>query len=173
MPRIEVADLSLAVIDVLDVDAVAVLVGAERPLQGLAGLVDWRLCGALTRTLEDGLYAAAPDEALLLPTGGRLRAGRVVALGLPVPNRPEAFLAAARRACQVLARAGCAAFAAGVPALEGGDSRLAARLWLEAVAGSAVERLVLLGDVRTLQADLSAVRAESKLPVAVVAPART
>jgi len=71
MRRIEVAELSLATLDALDVDALALLVGEERPLQGLAGLVDWRLAGALTRTLLDGLYAAGPGEALLLPTAGR------------------------------------------------------------------------------------------------------
>ncbi|HET8732287.1 MAG TPA: hypothetical protein VFM45_00805, partial [Anaeromyxobacteraceae bacterium] len=69
MRRLEVADLSLAVLDALDVEALAVLVGPERPLQGLAGLVDWRLCGALTRALRGGLYAGAPGEALLLLAG--------------------------------------------------------------------------------------------------------
>jgi hypothetical protein len=172
MKRVEAAELSLAALDALDVDAIALLIGAERPLLGLAGLVDWRLCGALTRTLQGGLYLGAPDEALLLPTAGRLRPGKVVALGLPAPNRPEDFAAAAARACEVLARAGCTAIAAGVPALEGGDAGQAARLWLEALAGSAVERLVLLGEGRSLLADLAAACTSLRLPVEVAAPAR-
>jgi hypothetical protein len=170
MQRVEVVELSLAALDALEVEAVAVLVGAERPLQGLPGLVDWRLCGALTRALQGGLYQAAPDEALLLPTDGRLRARRVVALGLPVPNLPDQFAAAARRACEVLARAGCHGFATALPSLEGGDARLAARLWLEAMAASSLARLVLLGEPRALLADLGAARAELQLPIEVVAP---
>jgi hypothetical protein len=80
MKRIEVAELSLATLDALDVGALAVMVGAERPLQGWAGLVDWRLAGALTRALADGLYTADAGEALLLPTMGRFAVPRVVAV---------------------------------------------------------------------------------------------
>ena len=160
MRRLEVADLSFATLDALDVDALALLVGPERPLQGLAGLADWRLCGALTRALAGGLYQAAPGEALLLPTGGRLPTGRVVAMGLPAPNRPEPFAAAARRLCEVLARAGITSFAVALPTVEGADAAAAARLWLEAGGGpgAPLSRQVVLGDARTLLADLSAAR---------------
>ena len=158
MRRLEVADLSLATLDALDVEALLLLVGPERPLQGLAGLVDWRLCGAVTRTLRDGLYAGTPDEALLLPTGGRLPAARVVAVGLPAGASPVVLGAALRRAREVLERAGVASFAAALPAVEGGEAA-AARLWLEAGEGMAPVRTVLLGDHRALLADLGAARA--------------
>jgi len=153
--RLEVADLSLATLDALAVDAVALLVGPERPLQGLAGLVDWRLCGAVTRALAGGLYQGQPGEALLLPTGGRLPARRVVAIGLPSPNRAADFAAAARHACQVLQRAGCTSIATALPPLAGGDLAEAARLWVKAGAGLALDRQVLLGEPRALQAALS------------------
>jgi hypothetical protein len=167
MRRLEVADLSLATLDALDVDAIALLVGPERPLQGLAGLVDWRLCGALTRALTGGLYQGAPGEALLLPTAGHLPVARVVAVGLPAPNRPESFGAAARRLCEVLAKAGIGAFAAALPPVEGADGVGVARLWLEAVGGSGAPavRQVLLGDARTLLADLSTARTATGAPV--------
>jgi hypothetical protein len=141
MRRLEVADLSLATLDALDVDALAVLVGPERPLQG-------------------GLYQGAPGEALLLPTAGRLPAGRVVAMGLPAPNRPEAFAVAARRLCEVLAKAGIASFAVALPPIEGADAAAAARLWLEAGGGpgAPVARQVVLGDARALLADFGAAR---------------
>ena len=45
--RVELAELGLPALDALEVDAIAAFVGSERPLQGLAGFVDWRLCGAL------------------------------------------------------------------------------------------------------------------------------
>jgi len=164
MRRLEVAELSLAVLDALDVDALAVLVGPERPLQGLAGLVDWRLCGALTRALRGGLYGGAPGEALLLPTSGRLPAGRVVALGLPAAPSPEALEAAARHACDVLRRAGATSFAASLPA---GDAGQAARAWLAAGEAAPQARQVLLGDARALHQALTAARAASGAPVEI------
>lgn len=164
MRRLEVADLSLAVLDALDVEALAVLVGPERPLQGLAGLVDWRLCGALTRALRGGLYGGAPGEALLLPTTGRLPAARVVALGLPAAPFPEALEAAARHACDVLRRAGAASFAAALPAA---DPALAARAWLAAGEAAPQARQVLLGDARALLQALTAARAASGAPVEI------
>lgn len=158
MRRVEVADLSLATLDALDVDALLLLVGPERPLPGLAGLVDWRLCGALTRALQGGLYAASPGEALLVPTGGRLPARRVVALGLPAQAGPAEFSAAARHACQVLHRAGSAAFATALPLLKGADQATLARLWLAAGDAAPGSRQVLLGDARALSAALAAAR---------------
>ncbi|HET9552068.1 MAG TPA: M17 family peptidase N-terminal domain-containing protein [Anaeromyxobacteraceae bacterium] len=161
MRRLEVGELSLATLDALDVDALVVLVGPERPLQGLAGLVDWRLCGALTRTLTGGLYAGAPGEALLVPTGGRLPAARVVAIGLPAALKAADFATAARHACEVLQKAGSLAFAVSLPAVEGADAATVARLWLEAGAAAPQARQVVLGEARTLLADLEAARAAS------------
>ncbi len=158
MRRLEVADLTLATLDALDVEALALLVGPERPLQGLAGLVDWRLCGALTRALRDGLYGGAPGEALLLPAGGRLRVPRVVALGLPSPDRPADFQAAVRNAGEVLRKAGVGSFATSLPPVDGADAAQVARLWLEAGEGAPQARQVLLGDARALLQALSAAR---------------
>ena len=104
--RIEVAELGLPALDALDVDALLVFVGPERPLQGLAGFADWRLCGALSRAMRSGLFAAAPGEALLLPSGGRLRPARVFCFGLPaVPVAAASYPAVVRSACQALRRA--------------------------------------------------------------------
>ena len=171
MRRLEVADLSLATLDALEVDALALLLGPERPLQGLAGLVDWRLCGALTRALAGGLYQGAPGEALLLPTAGRLPAGRVVAMGLPAPNHAEAFSAAARRLCEVLAKAGIGSFALALPPVEGADAAAVARRWLEAGGGPGAPAAlqVLLGEPRSLLADLSSARTATGAAVELAA----
>lgn len=169
MRRLEVAELSLDALDALDVEAVALLVGPERPLQGLAGLVDWRLCGALTRALAGGLYDGGDGEALLLPTDGRLAAPRVVALGLPGPVTGPVLSAAARRLCEVLRRAGCASFAAALPPLEGLEPTRAAWLWLEAGEAAPAARQVLLGDARALLAAMTAARSAGGLPVEVAA----
>jgi hypothetical protein len=169
--KIEVAELGLAAIDGLDVDAVAVFVGPERPLQGFAGFADWRLCGAISRAIRSGVFDAGPDEALLLPSGGRIAAPRVFCFGLPeVPLSPQGFLHAARTACEALARAGSDAFATSMPPLAGGDGALAARLWLEASLVRPVRRQMVLGEARALQRDLTGARNALGVEVEVLAP---
>ncbi len=169
--KIEVAELGLAAIDGLDVDALAVFVGPERPLQGFAGFADWRLCGAISRAIRGGIFDARPDEALLLPSGGRMAPPRVFCFGLPgVPLSPEAFLHAARTACEAMARAGSEAFSAAMPLLASGDALLAAKLWLEASLVRPVRRQVILGEARALQRDLAAARAALGVEVEVLAP---
>ncbi len=167
MRRIEVAELSLATLDALDVEAVALLVGEERPLHGLAGLVDWRLAGALTRTLTGGLYAAGPGEALLLPTSRRLPVARVVAVGWS-PGPGETRLAETlERLGLVVTRAGATSFAAAALPVPGVPGAEACRAWLRAAVAVPGDRLVLLGDARTLAADLAAARLEARAEIEV------
>ena len=169
--RIEVAELGLAAIDALDVDALAVFVGAERPLQGFAGYADWRLCGAISRAIRTGLFSAEPGEALLLPSGGRVRPPRVFCFGVPeAPWAAQAYAAGTRKACEALRRAGSEAFATALPPIEGSDPAVAARLWLEASLAAPVRRQVLLGDARALQRDLTAARSALSAQVEVLAP---
>jgi len=169
--KIEVADLGLPAIDGLDVDALAVFVGPERPLQGFAGFADWRLCGAISRAIRSGLFDGAQGEALLLPSGGRMHPARIFCFGLPaaVPLSADGFLRAARQACEAMARAGSEAFASALPPLAG-DLPQAARLWLEASLVRPVRRQVLLGEGRALQRELAAARAASGADVEVIAP---
>lgn len=169
--KIEVADLGLPAIDALDVDALAVFVGPERPLQGFAGFADWRMCGAISRAIRGGLFEAAADEALLVPSGGRMHPARIFCFGLPgeIPLGDAAFLAAARRACEAMARAGSEAFATSFP-VHAGDLATACRLWLEASLVRPVRRQVILGEARALQRELSAARTALGAEVEVVAP---
>jgi hypothetical protein len=167
---IEVAELGLSALDGLDVDALAVFVGPERPLQGFAGFADWRLCGAISRAIRTGLFQAGSGEALLLPSGGRVAPGRVFCFGLPeLPLAPDGFLNAARTLCEALARAGSEAFATSMPPLAG-EASLAARLWLEASLIRPVRRQIVLGEARALQRDLSAARSALAVEVDVLAP---
>jgi leucyl aminopeptidase len=62
--------------------AVVPLFHAERPLRGSAGRVDWRLCGRLSALIAAGRLEGARGEAVLVPTGGGLRAPLLIALGL-------------------------------------------------------------------------------------------
>lgn len=54
----------------------------DRPLRGAAGLVDWRLCGRLSRLMRAGRASGATGETLLLPASRRLRFTRILWFGL-------------------------------------------------------------------------------------------
>jgi hypothetical protein len=54
----------------------------ELPPQGVAGLVDWRLSGRLSRLLERKFFRGALGEVLLLPARPRLPFDKVVLFGL-------------------------------------------------------------------------------------------
>jgi len=62
--------------------AVAGLFYEELPLRGGAGRIDWRLCGLVSELLADGRIHGHRDEALLMPSEGRMRAPRVMLVGL-------------------------------------------------------------------------------------------
>lgn len=54
----------------------------ERPLQGVGGLVDWRLNGFLSRLILDGRITGAWGEQLLYPLPSRLPVKKVLYVGL-------------------------------------------------------------------------------------------
>jgi hypothetical protein len=84
--------------------AVAGFFETDRPLRGAASRADWRLCGMLSRLVAGGWLSGAADEALLVPTGTRLRAPRLLVVGL---GRPSPFGAAevSRAAASMLGHA--------------------------------------------------------------------
>ncbi|KIG13172.1 hypothetical protein DB30_00480 [Enhygromyxa salina] len=54
----------------------------ERPLLGLAGLIDWRGSGRLSGLIRSGFCTAAAGEQLLVPCDRRLPIDRLVLVGL-------------------------------------------------------------------------------------------
>ncbi len=54
----------------------------ERPLRGEAGLVDWRVCGAVSEHLVSGYVTAKKGEVVLLPAPRPLAASRLLLVGL-------------------------------------------------------------------------------------------
>lgn len=54
----------------------------ERPLVGLAGLIDWRSSGRLSAVLRSGFFRGAAGEQLLMPGERRWPVDRLVLLGL-------------------------------------------------------------------------------------------
>ncbi len=53
----------------------------ERPLPGALGLVDWRMCGEISRLLLRGRARGALDEKILVPTRRRLTIDKLFLFG--------------------------------------------------------------------------------------------
>lgn len=169
--RLEVAELTLASLDAAGADAAALFVGPERPLQGLPGLVDWRLAGALSRALRAGTYRGEGGEQLLVPTQGRLGSPRVFCFGVAEPPGDEAtYRAVVYRSLDALLRAGSRSQLTALPPFGAGLTReQAARLWLEGALRFGTERQVIFGDAAALRRALSAARGELSADVEVAA----
>ncbi|OGQ90992.1 MAG: hypothetical protein A2289_00770 [Deltaproteobacteria bacterium RIFOXYA12_FULL_58_15] len=103
--------------------AVAVFCFSDvRPLCGVAGFLDWRLCGAISRRIETGDFAGHVDEVLLLPSEGRLGRQLVFAFGLGTLadcNR-QVLSRVCREAYRVMRRAGVANPMFAAPSVHGG-----------------------------------------------------
>ncbi len=104
-----VAHGDLSALDALDVESVGLFCWSDvKPLRGPAGFLDWRLCGALSRTLERGLFEARRLEVMLAPARSRLKVRRIFAFGLGPTSEVTtgALHLACRRAYEVMTRAG-------------------------------------------------------------------
>ncbi|HEY3452223.1 MAG TPA: M17 family peptidase N-terminal domain-containing protein [Myxococcales bacterium] len=153
--RLSFADAALATLDALSgVEAACLFVFEdERPLRGLAGFVDWRLCGALSRILTEGKFVGAPGDALLFPVWGRLGPAKLFCFGAGRRRGQgrDAFGATVKRACEAMSKAGVKSFATFLPPLEGAGEVDRARAFLaEGAASFKGERIVLFGDARAL-----------------------
>jgi hypothetical protein len=93
-------------VDALDVDAVVVgLCSDVRPLGGILGMIDWRLCGRVSRLVEQGVITGVAGERVLMPTLGRIPPPRLFFFGWG----PAASLATDERVgamAEMVARAG-------------------------------------------------------------------
>lgn len=99
----------------------------QRPLRGGAGLADWRLCGFFSRLVAESRAAGEIGDAVLTTTHGRLRAPRLLLVGLGSRQRygAEAHRSAVERAVARLVDLGAASAALDLPA-PGAESDLGA-----------------------------------------------
>jgi len=75
-------DPSLANLDALDVESLALgLTTNVRPLLGLCGFVDWRMCGRLSKLILAGTVTGSAGEKVLVPTMGMLKPYRLFLFG--------------------------------------------------------------------------------------------
>ncbi|RYJ01505.1 MAG: hypothetical protein EON47_10560 [Acetobacteraceae bacterium] len=73
----------LADLDSLQGESIGLFVWSDvRPLRGVAALIDWRLCGALSQLLLARRFLGAPRETLLYPVRGRFGPRRLFVFGL-------------------------------------------------------------------------------------------
>ncbi|MGB8330532.1 MAG: M17 family peptidase N-terminal domain-containing protein [Polyangiales bacterium] len=75
----------------------------ERPLRGAAGLIDWRLCGALSRKLMAGYLHGTFGEKALLTTPAKLKSDKLLLIGLGASSGFDTGVA--QRACGLIAEA--------------------------------------------------------------------
>lgn len=90
----------------------------QRPLRGGAGLADWRLCGFVSRLLAESRAEGEIGDAVLTTTHGRLRAPRLLLIGLGSRQRygADAHRAAMERAVLRLVDLGANSAAVDLPA---------------------------------------------------------
>lgn len=146
------APLALETLDALPTPDLLAFVGEEeRPLRGLAGLVDWRLCGGLTRVLVAGHFNGSPGESLLTVAGGRLPSERIFLVGVGgtrdlARGEPGAW---AHAAFQSAARAGATRIATALPVGETAPIAAVGASLVAAARAASVQELILLHpDVR-------------------------
>jgi hypothetical protein len=93
----------------LETDAVAVGFFEDiRPLKGVAGALDWVLCGSLSHLLIHNKIRGALGEAALLTTKGKIPAPKVFMVGLGPRSQmtPATLREASRIAATIMVGAG-------------------------------------------------------------------
>lgn len=59
----------------------------ERPLRGPAGLLDWRLNGAISREIIHGRITGRFKETVIIPSNERIRSPKILLIGLGLTRR--------------------------------------------------------------------------------------
>ena len=132
----------------------------ERPLRGAAGLVDWRLCGRLSRLLATERVTGAPGETTLLPAQ-RLPFQKLLLFGLGEADRFDEvrYRDAVRELRQVIERLGVSRYALALPGRSTGliMARRALELWLDGSGppGSESDKEVWLVEPQAAQKEMS------------------
>jgi len=85
--HVEFVTPELRRLDVVKSDAMCLCLYEEDwPLRGTPGLVDWRVCGHLSRQRETGWITCAPGEVVLVPLSARLACEKLLIIGMGSMN---------------------------------------------------------------------------------------
>lgn len=108
----------------------------DRPLQGLAGFVDWRMNGWLSQQIVKGIASGRVRETILTPGGRHLGVKRVLLVGLGTRNEfsPDHFRGVCLSTLRTLIRIPSRRFAVDLPGLSSFNvaPRQAMEMWLTA-----------------------------------------
>ncbi len=122
----------------------------ERPLSGLAGLLDWRLCGRLSRLAQKGFLVGDVGEVLVVPARPRLPFDKLLVTGLgPRATFDEAaFRAVLERMLDALAGLEVKKAVVELPGRgdRGIEAERAAAILLDAISEDARDTLALVED---------------------------
>ena len=113
-----VGPLTLESVDKLSADGLLLFVAQdERPLQGLAGLVDWRLSGGVSRLLKKAWITGEVAEHVLTPGATDVGVERILAIGLGPSDEvtADSLEAAVARAAGAATTAGVGSLVVGLP----------------------------------------------------------
>lgn len=150
--RLSLDETGLAALDALrGIDALCLFIPEdERPLRGLAGFVDWRLCGSLSKILRLERYTGALGDPLLFPIFRGLSVRRAFCFGLgpQCAFQAEDMLGSLlQKAMSVLGRAGCQSCALELPGLTDANTNAVADIFVEqGLAAYGGESIALFGD---------------------------
>ncbi len=156
--RLSFADLGGWAIDnAVETDAACLFIFSdERPLRGLAGYIDWRLCGALSRILLEGRFVGEFGDALLFPVRRNISFSRIFCFGAGQGGKVtrESFSILVRKACETISLAGSQAFLAEFPPANLPtqlEEEERAKMFLdEGVSRFSGRQIMLVGDAKAL-----------------------
>jgi len=146
----------------------------ERPLRGASGLVDWRLCGALSKLLRPGHLSGRFGERSLVIHSIRSRLDHVLLLGLGQSDRfdgtvgKEASVRIVDAACSLKSRTTTLTLPG--RSLDAVDAAEAMQHWLEASSSAPELGEITIMEDRAHHAPLAAVvdglRRQAESPLA-------
>jgi hypothetical protein len=145
----------------------------ERPLQGASGILDWRLCGALSRRLMAGYLDGHLGEKGLIATPPKLRAQGLLLVGLGYSSAFDTRIA--QQACAVIgetlsdAQISTAALALPGRSLELLTPLEAMQLWLAtSLRGGPLAEIAIIervGSRRALESLFEGLRRQAEFPL--------
>lgn len=161
-------------LDALQVEAILLpFFEDERPLQGAAGLIDWRLCGALSRRLTTSELCGSFGEKGWTITLPKLKTERILLFGLGPSDGFDEHLA--KRACALIgaalvqARLATAALALPGRSLDLLSASDAMQYWLDAAPRDlALGELTIIerrADHKTLKSAIDGLRRQAESPL--------
>ena len=132
------------------IEALCAFIGEnDRPLKGLAGYADWRMCGTFSKVLRANHFTGAYGDCLLYPDGFGLRVQKTFLFGMGsiVCPDPETLRLLLQNAMSVLEKVGCRSCAIELPGLDENNAAQMVSVFVDTcLRGFHGDEIILLGD---------------------------